>query len=432
MVRPLGMDLTGRRFGKLVVLSAHQVPIGKDRYRTRWICLCDCGKEKIIDGSALLAGKTQTCNGCFRDLVSIGQQFGELTVLENVIVAEKKGNRSMWRCRCECGNEITVRGTTLLKDKKNCGKCLKSQDLTNRKFGKLIVLNPNAKNGFWDCVCDCGALTTVHYHNLLRGITQSCGCLSREILVARNKRNATHNMRNTRLYHIWDTMKARCYRSYSKDFKNYGARGISICEEWKSKFELFYEWAMENGYAEHLTIDRIDVNGNYEPSNCRWLTVKEQANNKRVNRYITIKGETKTIAEWSDKSGISQKALRYRIESGWSEDDLLVPVGVQKIYITIGDETKCINEWAREKGVSEYMIGSRYKAGIRGEALFENKRKDIFVEIEGVTKSLSKWGKENGIKRSTIWRRYRNGIRGKELIASPMGKKNTDQLSFDL
>jgi hypothetical protein len=135
-------------------------------------------------------------------------------------------------------------------------------------------------------------------------------------------------MTNTRLHNIWDTMKARCHRKDSKDFKNYGARGIIVCEEWRNRFESFYHWAIDNSYEEHFTLDRKDVNGNYEPSNCRWATTKEQGNNTRYNRRITINGETKTIAEWSRIAGIGPKALRYRIESGWEEIDLLLPVGV--------------------------------------------------------------------------------------------------------
>lgn len=134
-----------------------------------------------------------------------------------------------------------------------------------------------------------------------------------------------HGQKNSRLYNIWDTMKQRCFNSNQKDFKNYGGRGIIICEEWLD-FTNFYNWAMDNGYKENLTIERTDVNGNYELSNCLWVTTQEQARNTRKNHFITINGEIKTIAEWSEISGIPPKTLRYRIVNNWDEKDLFSPV----------------------------------------------------------------------------------------------------------
>lgn len=158
---------------------------------------------------------------------------------------------------------------------------------------------------------------------------------------------------------------------------------------------------------------------------------KEQGNNTRYNRRITVNGETKSIAEWSRISGIGPKALRYRIESGWEEKDLLLPVGVQKVYITVGNQTKTINEWSKEKGLSNTIISKRYKSGIRGEELFAYNRKIIQVEIDGVTNSLSGWSKETSIRLTTLLQRYNKGIRGKDLIAQTK-KKNIEQLSWDL
>ncbi|MBY0147822.1 hypothetical protein [Neobacillus niacini] len=161
------------------------------------------------------------------------------------------------------------------------------------------------------------------------------------------------------------------------------------------------------------------------------LSGKDQGNNTRYSRRITINGETKTIAEWSRISGIGPKALRYRIESGWEEQDLLLPVGVQKVYITVGNQTKTINEWSKEKGLSNTIISKRYKSGVRGEDLFANNRKIIQVEIDGVTKSLSGWSKETGIRLTTLLQRYNKGKRGKDLIAQTK-KKAIEQLSWDL
>ena len=131
-----------------------------------------------------------------------------------------------------------------------------------------------------------------------------------------------HGLRNTRLNGIWRGIKTRCNNPNHRSYKNYGARGVKICEEW-NEFKSFYEWAMANGYKEDLTIDRIDVNGDYEPNNCRWISMQEQLNNTRVNRYVTICGETNTVAEWARKFGISYWLMRYRLSIGLSEEDLL-------------------------------------------------------------------------------------------------------------
>lgn len=123
---------------------------------------------------------------------------------------------------------------------------------------------------------------------------------------------------NKRLYSIWHNMKSRCYYRKSEKYKDYGGRGIIVCDEWRNNFQAFYDWAMSHGYADDLTIDRKDVNGNYEPSNCRWVTQKEQHNNTRKNHYITYNGETKTAAEWARQYGIHRCVLNNRIRRGWN------------------------------------------------------------------------------------------------------------------
>ena len=135
---------------------------------------------------------------------------------------------------------------------------------------------------------------------------KSCGCLYETHGQAKGE--------HTRLYNIYHGMKKRCYNLMSKSYKDYGGRGIKMCDEWLSDFVSFYKWAVANGYKDNLTIDRIDVNGNYEPSNCRWATVTEQANNKRNNRFIQYKEEKHTIAEWSKILKIKRETIRYRIK----------------------------------------------------------------------------------------------------------------------
>lgn len=129
--------------------------------------------------------------------------------------------------------------------------------------------------------------------------------------------NKTHGEKGTRLYTIWANMKQRCNLKTSKDYRKYGGRGIKVCSEWAQSFEAFRDWAISNGYRDNLTIDRINNDGDYCPENCRWTTVKAQANNRRSNRLLTYKGETKTMQQWCDIFGITKECVSYRLKKGW-------------------------------------------------------------------------------------------------------------------
>lgn len=200
-------------------------------------------------------------------------------------------------------------------------------DLTNQKFGRLKVLQfAEIKNhkSYWMCKCNCGNVVKVSSWMLKSGHTKSCGCLKIEILKQKTiKANIVHHLTNTKLYNIWRSMKKRCYLKTHEAYKDYGGRGITVCNEWKNDFMSFHDWAMNNGYDEKLTLDRIDVNGNYEPNNCRWATWKEQQNNRRDNIHIQYKGKTKTIYEWSEIFNIKYCTLWWRIKNGWSIENAL-------------------------------------------------------------------------------------------------------------
>lgn len=205
-------------------------------------------------------------------------------------------------------------------------------DMTGQKYGRLTVIsraeNATDRDGTirtqWNCVCDCGTLITARGKDIRSGNTKSCGCMNRESIRAFNFANkTTHGGRYTRLYKIWRGMKDRCYNDKLSYYARYGGRGIMVCKDWSDDFQSFKEWALENGYADNLTLDRIDVNGNYEPSNCRWVTMKEQGNNRRTNHTLTYNGEKKTISEWAEITGLSKGAIWHRIDMGWDVEATL-------------------------------------------------------------------------------------------------------------
>lgn len=199
-------------------------------------------------------------------------------------------------------------------------------EMLGRKFGMLTVIAHYGKDNrgemMWICKCDCGNITHPITGSVLRkGKSTSCGCYAKKLT---SERSSTHRKSQTRLYSIWQGMKGRCFRNTSPAYKYYGGRGISVCGEWKNDFQAFYDWAIINGYADNLTIDRIDVNGNYEPSNCRWVTQKEQAQNKRRAIMIEINGISKSLLTLSEETGIPYKTLYNRHSKGLKGSKLLM------------------------------------------------------------------------------------------------------------
>lgn len=187
---------------------------------------------------------------------------------------------------------------------------------SGERYGRLTIIKEvtkNKKNRQFLCQCDCGNEKTVLLHHLKNGDIVSCGCFRKE-----NPSRLTHGGTGTRLFRIWTGMKSRCYNQKVRSYSNYGARGINICDEWLCNFEIFYDWAIAHGYSDNLSIDRKDNDGNYEPSNCRWATTKEQDNNKRSNRIITYQGQSLNIKQWSEILNIGYAALKRRLYKGWS------------------------------------------------------------------------------------------------------------------
>ena len=186
-------------------------------------------------------------------------------------------------------------------------------NLSGMKFNKLTILDYyeiRNKHAYWLCKCDCGNTKFIKGSHVKSGRTKSCGCMC----------GGLHGKSSTRIFRIWVGIKKRCS---DITIQNYAGRGITICDEWKSDFMNFYKWSIENGYSDELTIDRIDNDGNYEPSNCRWATYKDQANNTRSNRIIEYNNKRLTLMEWSEETGLKRETIAYRLNNGWNKERAL-------------------------------------------------------------------------------------------------------------
>lgn len=251
-----------------------------------------------------------------------GCTIGYLKVIERY--PNNKEQKATWRCECTaCGNKnVIMTGKQLRKPSKlkSCG-CLhgKARDITGMKFGKLTAIKRvgTADNyrSIWLCQCECGKTKEVIISYLFSGKTSSCGCEQNKKGMENHR--AKHLLSGTRLYNIWNGMKMRCYNTNNTYYTDYGGRGITVCDEWKNDFKTFYDWAMENGYNENAkigecTIDRINNDLGYSPSNCRWVSMGVQAINKRKTIMVTIDGVTKPLAIWCEEYGESRNKIYQR------------------------------------------------------------------------------------------------------------------------
>ena len=247
----------------------------------------------------------------------IGYKFGMWSIIND---AKSKGGRTFWVAKCECGEIKEVPTDALRKGRsKSCG-CNTYHyfnDLTGRKIGELEILrrteNNISKPTMWLCKCSCGNEKEILGKDILSGHTKSCGCLRKKVT---GNKSRTHGLSKTTLYNIHNSMKSRC----NGNNKDYGGRGITVCDEWKSSYENFHAWAMTNGYKKGLTIERIDVNGNYEPSNCCWIPSNEQQKNRRTVIHIKYKNETKTMAEWARFFEANHSTIQYHLKNGTVND----------------------------------------------------------------------------------------------------------------
>lgn len=258
-----------------------------------------------------------------------GKRFGKLLVVARYGKDER--GRSLWKCQCECGNEkITYTNALTSLHTRSCG-CLypKAEDLTGKRYGMLTVLKrvedtfdkSNRRYITWECLCDCGNITYVTSNNL-KGKTTSCGCYLKSVA---GNQTFKHGYRKTRLYQIYNGMKQRCNNPNHIEYQNYGGRGIKVCSEWNAQEGLqeFAEWALKNGYDDSLTIERIDVNGDYCPENCTWIPLEEQAKNTTRNVFVEYEGKKLILSDFSKLIGMDRRLVSKYLKQGLSVKEII-------------------------------------------------------------------------------------------------------------
>lgn len=299
--------------------------------------------------------------------ILIGEYVGAVKVVDKVYNKDRKEWEYM--CRCECGNVFKSRKEHLLKPRLGCKKCvsrkvalsnanrLDSPSWIGKRFGRLVVIDSYVKEQktHWILRCDCGNVIDKRAGMVNAGQYKSCGCIAREI-----QANA---ISHDRLYSIWSGMKSRCFYEADDSYRLYGGRGITMCDEWKEDYKAFKDWAYKHGwtedtpesFGERLSIERIDVNGNYEPANCCFIPLKQQVYNRRPSSewkttkrktvkdltILTINGETKTLREWQEFYNISNATLDYRKSKGMTlEQALTIPKDGNNVFEITKDGLK--------------------------------------------------------------------------------------------
>lgn len=258
--------MIGRRFGKLTVVDAGEAYVSPGGKRSpRWICLCDCGGKTNTVQYRLKSGHTQTCGRC----VTLEKQFSKT-------------------------------------DSKMLGVRFERLVVIARSKEPYVMPRTGQKDHKWDCLCDCGKITSVRQTYLKNGITRSCGCLRHETIIK-------HKMSNTPTYETWRNMKNRCG---NKSLKNYGANGVTVCDRWLNSFDNFLADMGERPSKRH-SLDRKDGTKGYEPGNCRWATRVQQNRNTSRNRYITVAGKKMCVSEAAALAGMPGHRLLWRLNHGW-------------------------------------------------------------------------------------------------------------------
>ena len=275
-----------------------------------------------------------------------GQRFGNLVAIERSDIIDNNG-RALWKCRCDCGKEIIAPGSVLRRGlKTNCGgkddkirnekeqfvKGKNVKDLTGKRFDKLTVLRLDKvenKTSYWIVKCDCGNIKSIRGDTLK--VIRSCGCIKKEQDIINLNIKNHHELTHHPAYHIWHHMVDRCDNPENQAYSDYGGRGIKVCNEWHD-IRKFCEWADKNGFkgGQNLSIERIDVNGNYCPENCCWIPRNEQSKNQRRTIRMTIGEEEKPLWEWAEIYGVDYQTVRQRYHNGHRNPEYLFYKGKHK------------------------------------------------------------------------------------------------------
>jgi hypothetical protein len=235
-------------------------------------------------------------------------------------------------------------------------KRTKIGDKFNRLEIKEIYIKEvkNRRETWAKCLCDCGKIVDVRLSAITGNGTKSCGCQRSENATKLCNTARTHGLSKHRLMIIWSSMLQRCYNPKNRAYKYYGQRGIIVCDEWKNSFKSFYDWAIDNDYEDHLTIDRKKNSQGYFAENCRWVDMETQANNTRRNILVTAFGETKTLSEWSkdNRCCVNERIISHRVRRfGWHPEKAITTPSLETNkdrLVTAFGETKTLGEWAKD------------------------------------------------------------------------------------
>jgi hypothetical protein len=316
-------DLTGKKYNMLTAIKFIRLSF---RRGAVWLFRCDCGQEKEIYADVVKRGSVRDC-GCRGRLGNdyiIGEKFGLLTAVK--YDHSENGNR-YYLYKCDCGNEIIAKVQLVSSgNKKSCGCLRKPMINTGERYNYLTAIRfgyTKNKQAYWLFKCDCGREKIIRAFAVKNEMIKSCGCMQK---ILHNKAISKHGESQTLLYARYNDMIQRCYNLKKHRYDCYGGRGIKVFEEWKKDFLAFKAWAIKNNYKDGLSLERIDVNGDYCPNNCKWIPLADQSFNKRNTVLLTYNGVSKPQAVWAKELGLSSNIIYHRLRAGWSIERALTTV----------------------------------------------------------------------------------------------------------